>query len=47
MQMPEAYISEAKTLFDGEGRLSNDDTRAFLTQFMAAFERWVGKLASG
>jgi chromate reductase, NAD(P)H dehydrogenase (quinone) len=47
MQQPEAYISGAAGLFDTTGKLTNDDTRKFLTQFMSAFERWVTTLLSG
>ena len=41
MPMPEAYISHAATLFDEAGALKNDDTRAFLQKFVAAFAAWV------
>jgi chromate reductase, NAD(P)H dehydrogenase (quinone) len=40
MQQPEAYVSQAASLFDGE-KLTNDKTREFLTSFAAAFARWV------
>ena len=45
MQMPEAYITNAATLFDEAGKLNNDGTRGFLTTFMAAFAAWVGRAA--
>ena len=41
MQSPEAYISNASGLFDDAGRLKNDDTRAFLQNFVTAFSAWV------
>jgi chromate reductase, NAD(P)H dehydrogenase (quinone) len=41
MQQPEAYIGGADKLFDGHGKLINDDTRKFLKGFMAAFEVWI------
>lgn len=46
MQMPEAYIGGAAQLFDGDGRLVNESTRAFLTRFMQAFTAWVDLHAS-
>lgn len=41
MQQPEAYIAGAARLFDDAGRLTNEKTREFLTEFMKAFEAWV------
>jgi chromate reductase len=41
MQQPEAYIGGAAALFDGEGKLSNDNTREFLNKFVNAFVNWV------
>ncbi len=41
MQQPEAYIGHAGELFDAQGQLTNDRTRALLTQFMAAFAAWI------
>ena len=46
MQQPEAYLSEAASLFDEAGALKNDETRKFLVKFMSAFEQWVAKLAT-
>ena len=43
MQQPEAYIGGADKLFDAGGKLTNDNTRDFLTKFMAAFAVWVEK----
>lgn len=42
MAQPEAYIGGATALFDDNGNLTNDSTREFLKNFMAAFEQWVG-----
>jgi len=41
MQQPEAYVGHADKLFDEQGRLVNDGTRAFLHEFMRAFANWV------
>lgn len=41
MQQPEAYIGNADKLFDGNGNLTNDSTREFITKFMQAFAAWV------
>jgi len=41
MQQPEAYIGGADKLFDTNGKLTNDDTRKFLQQFMHAFADWI------
>ncbi|MBC3464251.1 NAD(P)H-dependent oxidoreductase [Pseudomonas sp. RW10S2] len=40
MQMPEAYIGGAATLFDEAGKLS-DKTRPFLQAFIDRFDAWV------
>jgi chromate reductase len=40
MQQPEAYVSNAGNLFDGE-KLKDDKARAFLTTFVTAFAKWV------
>lgn len=41
MAQPEAYIGDATQLFDDQGKLTNEDTRKFFKDFMAAFEKWV------
>jgi chromate reductase len=46
MPYPEAYIPDAETLFDGQGRLTSASTRDFLGMFMKAFEVWIRKLRS-
>src|SRR5690606_10630668 len=42
MQQPEAYIGDAKNLFDKDGNLVVD-TKDFLKDFMEGFEKWVDK----
>jgi chromate reductase len=46
MQQPEAYIGNAKDLFDEAGELKVESTRAFLTSFMSAFADWTGLIAA-
>lgn len=41
LQQPEAYIGNAAQLFGEDGKLTNDSTRDFLTQFMKAFASWI------
>lgn len=41
MSQPEAYIGNAKKLFDENGDLVNDSTREFMEKFLTAFEQWV------
>jgi chromate reductase len=41
MQQPEAYIGNAKKLFNENGELVSDSTREFMQEFLDAFERWV------
>lgn len=41
MQQPEAYIGGAAHLFDHEGSIANDGTRAFLVKFMQSFALWI------
>ena len=41
MAQPEAYIGKAATLFDDQGRLTDERTQKFLTTFAAAFEKWI------
>jgi len=45
MPAPEAYIAQAGTLFDQDGKLTNDSTREFLGKFLAAFEKWIERNA--
>jgi chromate reductase len=43
LQQPEMYVGGAPKLFDAEGRLASDDTRAFLKKFVDAFAAWIEK----
>jgi len=43
MQQPEAYVSGADKLFDDEGRLVVESTRALLERYMIAFAAWVAR----
>jgi chromate reductase len=46
LQQPEMYIGGAPKLFDQDGRLTNDDTRALLKKFVEAFASWIEKTIS-
>src|SRR5262249_34668730 len=41
LQQPEAYIGGAESLFDQEGKLTQDSTRKFLLSFLSAFIGWI------
>lgn len=41
LQQPEVYLGGAASVVDEQGNITNDDTREFLTKFMAAFARWI------
>lgn len=41
MAAPEIYIGGADKLFDGSGKLINDDMRKRLQHFMLAFDDWI------
>lgn len=41
MQQPEAYLGNAKGLFDTDGAIMNDSTLEFLRKFVTAFALWV------
>ncbi len=45
MQQPEAYIGGAEKLFDAQGNLTADSTRAFMEKFLAAFVTWIDRNA--
>lgn len=47
MQQPEAYIGNAASLFDENGKLVNDSTREHAKKFMNAFAEWVAVHTSG
>lgn len=42
---PEVYIPGVAGLFDGAGKLNNDDTRKILTQLLQGFETWIGRFS--
>lgn len=44
MAQPEAYISNAMSLFDENGKLINESTKGFFVSFMNAFEGWIKRL---
>ena len=46
MQQPEAYVGGADKLFDAQGALTNDATRAFMQKFMDAFAAWIERNAN-
>jgi chromate reductase len=46
MQQPEAYIGGAGSLFDAEGRLTNENTREFLRKFAESFATWIEPFAN-
>ncbi|HEV3044851.1 MAG TPA: NAD(P)H-dependent oxidoreductase [Roseiarcus sp.] len=46
MQQPEAYIGNAKDLFDETGEVKVESTRIFLAGFMSAFAEWTGLIAA-
>jgi len=43
MHQPEAYIGGADKLFDDQGRLVVESTRAHLERYMDAFAQWVAR----
>jgi chromate reductase len=45
LQQPEAYIGNARDLFDAAGDIKNESTRAFLQKLMQAFAVWIDRLA--
>ncbi len=45
MQQPEAYIGGVADLLDAEGRVKNENTKAFLRKFGEAFAAWIEQTA--
>lgn len=41
LQQPEAYLSGADKLFDADGKIAVESSKAFLQKFMVAFAAWV------
>lgn len=44
MPAPEVYLAEASKLFDGNGKLTHEDTIKLLTAMLSDFDTWVGRL---
>ena len=44
MPRPEVLVAQANTKFDGEGRLTDEGTRKFLTIFLNEFVKWIERL---
>ena len=44
MPQPEVLVAKAHTKFDGEGRLTDEGTRTFLTAFLIEFVKWIERL---
>jgi chromate reductase, NAD(P)H dehydrogenase (quinone) len=44
LQQPEMYLGGVARMFDDSGKLTNDNTREFLTKGMAAFAAWIEKI---
>lgn len=42
---PEVFIGMAQTKFDAAGACTDETTRKFMTDLMAAFEHWIGALS--
>lgn len=47
MQQLEAYVGGIDKMFDADGKMINESTRAFLGKFMQAFAAWVERNAPG
>jgi chromate reductase len=45
MPQPEVLVRTASDLFDADGRLTDEATRAHLVKFLAAFAAWIRRLA--
>jgi chromate reductase len=43
LQQPEMYLGGVGDAFDDKGELTKDSLRDFLTQYLAAWDAWVGK----
>lgn len=46
LQQPEAYVGGAYDLFDENGEIKNDRTRAFFQTFIDAFGDWIERMAA-
>ena len=47
LQQPEAYVGHADQLFDERGKMTNEPTLEFLTNFINAFAGWIEKINPG
>jgi chromate reductase len=45
MPQPEVLVRKASELFDSDGRLTDEATRAHLGKFLAAFAAWIRRFA--
>jgi len=45
MQQPEAYVGHVDRVIAAGGQFTEESTRAFLTSFVSAFERWISRFA--
>ena len=41
---PEVFIGNAASKFDAQGRLTDETTRKFLTELLAAFQTWIVRM---
>ncbi len=41
---PEVFIGAANTKFDGNGKLTDETTRKFLTELLAGFKTWIARM---
>jgi chromate reductase, NAD(P)H dehydrogenase (quinone) len=41
---PEVFIGSAASKFDAQGRLTDETTRKFLTELLAAFKTWIVRM---
>jgi chromate reductase len=46
LQQPEAYLARVADVIDASGRITANDTIAFLQAFVDAFEQWIRRLQS-
>lgn len=44
MQSPEAYIGSVDKIFDAEGNITKEETKAFLSKFIESYAKWVDKI---
>jgi len=46
LQQPEAYVGGAAELFDAQGGIAKESTRAFMQKFLDAFVEWIARNAA-